>query len=75
MTTESVRPFLPSKDCAASMRFYEALGFTKLDGDVAIFAIGTGAFVLQDYHPEWAANCMVQLMVDDFDAWWSQRPT
>jgi hypothetical protein len=23
------------------------------------------------FHDDWAANCMLQLMVDDLDAWWS----
>lgn len=71
--TDCPRPFLPAKDFAASKRFYEALGFEMLlDGDVAIFAIGTGSFILQNYYQEeWARNCMMQLMVDDLDAWWA----
>jgi uncharacterized glyoxalase superfamily protein PhnB len=71
--TDAIRAFLPSKDFARSKSFYEALGFEKLlDGDVAIFAAGTGSFILQDYYQEeWAANCMMQLMVDDLDAWWA----
>jgi len=69
-----VRPFLPAKDFAASKKFYEALGFQKiLDGEVAIFSSGgNGGFILQDYWvKEWAENCMMQLMVDDLDAWWT----
>ena len=52
---------------------YEALGFPKLlDGEVAIFAAGSGGFVLQRYYQkEWAENTMMQLMVDDLDAWWA----
>ena len=70
--TEEARPFLPAKDFAASKAFYEALGFRKLlDGDVAIFSTGRGSFILQNrYEEEWAGNCMMQLMVDDLDAWW-----
>jgi hypothetical protein len=70
---EAARAFLPAKDFAVSRAFYEALGFEKLlDGDVAIFGVGAGAFILQNhYHPAWAANCMMQLMVDDLDAWWA----
>jgi len=70
---ESARPFLPAKDFAQSRAFYEALGFPKLlDGDVAIFGVGAGAFILQNYyHPGWASNCVIQLMVDDLDAWWA----
>jgi len=49
------------------------LGFEKLlDGDVAIFGAGSGGFILQRrYQREWAENCMMQLMVDDLDAWWT----
>jgi len=70
---ESARPFLPAQDFAVSKAFYEALGFEKiLDGDVAIFAVGQSAFILQNYYQEdWAGNFMMQLMVDDLDAWWA----
>jgi catechol 2,3-dioxygenase-like lactoylglutathione lyase family enzyme len=70
---ELARPFVPSKDFATSKRFYEELGFTKLfDGEVAIFAIGSSSFILQNYFEKaWAENFMMQLMVDDLDAWWA----
>ena len=70
--TELVRPFLPARDFDLSKRFYEALGFEKLvDGDVAIFRAGGSGFILQRYYQkEWAENFMMQLMVDDLDAWW-----
>lgn len=71
--TESIRPFLPSRNFETSKRFYEALGFRKLlDADVAMFEVGAGSFILQNYFQEdWAANCMMQLMVDDLDLWWT----
>jgi catechol 2,3-dioxygenase-like lactoylglutathione lyase family enzyme len=71
--TELVQPFLPTKDFDLSKRFYEALGFEKaLDGEVAIFNAGSGGFVLQSYYQKgWSENCMLQLMVDDLDAWWT----
>jgi len=71
--TELVRAFIPARDFDLSKRFYEALGFAKvLDGEVAIFNAGSGGFILQRYFQEdWAANSMMQLMVDDLDAWWS----
>jgi hypothetical protein len=71
--TELARPFLPSLDFDLSKRFYEALGFPKLlDGEVAIIGAGSGGFILQrHYNKEWAENFMMQLMVDDLDAWWS----
>ena len=75
--TELARPFLPAKDFALSKRFYEALGFEKvLDGEVAIFNAGSGGFILQPYfQKEWAENFMMQLMVDDLDAWWAHIET
>jgi catechol 2,3-dioxygenase-like lactoylglutathione lyase family enzyme len=75
--TETARPFLPARDFAASKRFYERLGFEKLlDGEVAIFAIGATSFILQNYYdPGWAGNFMMQLMVDDLDAWWQHIET
>lgn len=67
------RPFLPAKDFDLSKRFYEALGFEKaLDGEVAIFNIGDSSFILQRYYQkDWAENFMMQLTVDDLDAWWA----
>jgi hypothetical protein len=39
--------------------------------DVAIFGVGASAFILQRYYKkEWAENCMMQMMVDNLDAWW-----
>ena len=69
---EIARPFLPAKVFETSKRFYEALGFQKvLDGEVAIFRMGQSSFILQNYYQkDWAENFMMQLMVDDLDAWW-----
>src|SRR6202453_343962 len=71
--TEIARPFLPAKDYAISKDFYETLGFEKLlDEDVAIFRAGSTSFILQNYYKkEWAENFMMQLMVEDLDAWWT----
>jgi len=70
---ELARPFVPAKDFALSRQFYLDLGFTLLlDADVAIFGIGRTSFLLQNYYnKDWAENFMMQLMVDDLDAWWS----
>lgn len=69
---EMCRPFLPAMDHAVSKAFYEALGFEKvLDGEVAIFNCGSGGFIIQRYYNKvWAENTMMQLLVDDLDAWW-----
>ena len=75
--TELARPFMPAQDFDRSKRFYESLGFEKvLDGEVAIFKVGSGGFVLQrHYQKDWAENFMMQLMVDDLDAWWAHINT
>ena len=71
--TELARPFLPAKDFELSKKFYETLGFEKvLDGEVAIFKAGSAGFILQRFfQKELAENFMMQLMVDDLDAWWA----
>src|SRR5688500_19737459 len=71
--TELARPFMPAKNFDLSKQFYEALGFEKvLDSEVAIFNAGSGGFILQRYYQEeWAGNFMMQMMVDDIDAWWA----
>jgi catechol 2,3-dioxygenase-like lactoylglutathione lyase family enzyme len=70
---EVARPFLPTRDFELAKRFYEALGFEKLlDGEVAIFRVGSSSFILQRrYQEQWVENCMMQLMVDDVEAWWA----
>lgn len=71
--SELVRPFLPARDFELSKRFYEALGFEKiLDSEVAIFRLGGSGFILQRYYQKaWAGNFMMQLMVENLDAWWA----
>jgi uncharacterized glyoxalase superfamily protein PhnB len=70
---EQAQAFLPARDFALSKSFYEALGFEKLvDSEVAIYSVGTSTFILQNYfQKDWAENSMMQLVVDDLDAWWS----
>jgi hypothetical protein len=75
--TESIRPFVPTKDFDVSKQFYLALGFEMvLDSEVAIFKAGSGGFILQRYYQkDWAENFMMQLMVDDLDSWWKHIST
>ncbi|MBK8247397.1 MAG: VOC family protein [Gemmatimonadetes bacterium] len=70
---ELVRPFVPTRDFDRSRDFYVALGFRLLlDSEVAIFAAGSGGFILQRHYEQgWAENFMMQFMVDDLDAWWA----
>lgn len=69
--TEAARPFLPAKNLEVSKRFYRRLGFEAVldTDDIAIFRMGTSSFLLS--HFDDADNFMMQLMVDDLDAWWA----
>ncbi len=43
-----------------------------LEGDVAIFAVGESEIILtRFYQKEYAENFMMQILVDDSDAWWA----
>jgi uncharacterized glyoxalase superfamily protein PhnB len=67
--TELARPFVPATNLELAKRFYVKLGFEKiLDSEVAIFRVGASSFILTSF--DQAENFMMQLMVDDLDAWW-----
>ncbi len=67
-----IKAFVPAKDFAVSMAFYEALGFTRasvFDG-IACFRCGASSFLLQDFFVQaHAANFQMHLLVEDVDAW------
>lgn len=72
-----MRPFVPAMDFENSGRFYTALGFAvePLGEKIALVEIGSGqgapSFLLQDfYEKDLAENLMMQLVVQDLDAWW-----
>ena len=68
-----LRPFVPAKDYARSVKFYQALGFVASheDAHVTIFTMGSFGFILQNFYNQvLAENFMLQLMVRDVDAWW-----
>ncbi len=72
--TERMRSFIAARDFDRTKRFYDALGFEKvLDAEVAIFNVASGGFILTRHTGKDApnANLMMQLMVDDLDAWWA----
>ncbi|MET0936048.1 MAG: VOC family protein [Luteibacter sp.] len=67
-----VKAFVPARDFALSMEFYEALGFTRASvfEDIAYFHCGDSSFLLQDFYvAEHADNFMMHLLVEDVDAW------
>ena len=67
-----VKAFVPAKNFALSMEFYEALGFTRASvfEDIAYFHCGESSFLLQDFFvQEHAANFQMHLLVENVDAW------
>lgn len=67
------RPFLPAKDFATSLRFYETIGFHtyRLGDTLAELSLGPHAFLLQGYYvKEWAENAVMHVLVDNVEAWW-----
>ena len=75
LTATEIKAFVPARDFALSMDFYQALGFTRasvFDG-IAYFCCGPASFLLQDFHVrEHADNFQMHLLVDDVDAWYAQ---
>ena len=75
LASTTVRAFVPGgRDYARSKAFYEALGFTMTfdAGEVAGFCHGNCEFLLQNFYTEeFAGNFMMQLLVEDLDAWWA----
>jgi len=71
-----LEPFVPSgPDFDLAKRFFADLGFeTDWDaGGLVRLRLGEGAFLLQDFHSqEMQENFMLQVAVDDLDAWWKR---
>jgi hypothetical protein len=77
-TVKDLRTFVPAKDFALSRRFYAELGWKvePITEKLAEVRLGGHGFLLQDYFVEaWANNFMMQLTVDDLDAWWRHIST
>ena len=67
-----VKAFVPARDFARSMEFYQALGFTRASvfEDIAYFHCGESSFLLQDFFvAEHAANFQMHLLVESVDDW------
>ena len=72
-SVRDLKAFLPAKDFATSRRFYADLGFVETwhNEQIAEFEIGGFRFLLQNfYDKKLAENFMMQLLVEDGDAWW-----
>ncbi len=72
LTAIEIKAFVPARDFALSMAFYQALGFTRasvFDG-IAYFHCGDSSFLLQDFFvAKHADNFQMHLLVDNVDAW------
>ena len=71
----ALRPFVPCSDLEISLRFFTELGFTttKINDGLGTVQLGPFSFLLQKYEAKgFAANYMMQLMVNDLDAWWKR---
>ena len=65
--------FVPTKDPALSRAFYTDLGFTInfSNDEIAELQIGSFRFLLQKFYvAEHAGNFMMNLTVENADAWW-----
>ena len=74
MQAKEIRPFIPSIDFDTSKSFYKDLGFkmTYEEEKMIILTAGEVSFFLQDYYQkDWADNTMIQLFVDDLDAFYT----
>jgi hypothetical protein len=74
MRITEIKAFVPAKDFELSKRFYLDLGFTMASegGGVAYFHFDHASFLLQDFCAEsLAENCMMHILVEDVDAWWT----
>jgi len=73
LETIELKAFVPAKDFALSMRFYEDLGF-KIpwsSDDLAYLHLGNCTFLLQNFYEKTLAeNFMMHLSVKCVDAWW-----
>lgn len=78
LKTVEIKAFVPARDFAQSIAFYEALGFTcaSVFGGVAYFHCGNSSFLLQDFCVQaHADNDQMHLLVEDVEAWYSRaRP-
>lgn len=72
LDTIEIKAFVPARDLAQSIAFYQALGFeaTMESDDLAYLSHGNTAFLLsQFYNPEHAENFVMHLLVANADDW------
>lgn len=70
----AMRPAVPAKDYAESLRFYETVGFQSraLGPTLMEMRLGQYSFLLQDFYvPEFANNFVMHMLVGNVDDWWA----
>jgi uncharacterized glyoxalase superfamily protein PhnB len=73
-----IKPFVPARDFARSMKFYQALGFIRASvfEDIAYFHYGESSFLLQDFYlRQHAENFVIHLLVENVDDWYDRAKT
>lgn len=71
----ALRPFVPTADLDTSLQFFGDLGFTptKINDGLGRVELGPFSFLLQKYEAkDFASHYMMQVMVNDLDAWWKR---
>ena len=72
LTTVEIKAFVPARDFAFSLQFYQALGFNLMSvfEGIAFLHCGESSFLLQDFYlKEHANNFQMHLLVEDVTAW------
>ena len=72
LSAVEIKAFVPAQDFELSMKFYQALGFTRASvfEDIAYFHCGNSSFLLQDFFVrEHAHNFQMHLLVENVDDW------
>lgn len=67
-----LKAYVPAKDFEESRRFHQALGFSMSEGwgGTADFELSGQRFRLQNHFvKEWAENFMIDLTVENIEAW------
>jgi len=71
----ALRPFVPTADLETSLRFFDELGFTtsRINDGLGTVQLGAFSFLLQKFEAKgFAANYMMQVLVNDLDSWWKR---
>lgn len=72
LDTIEIKAYVPARDFALSIRFYEALGFSAVwaSDELAHLCFGSTSFLLQDFFvQEHAQNFQMHLLVSSADEW------